>query len=205
MTSILLVTSSTRGDASHSTLIATELAEGLRAARPGTTLVTRNVADAQLPHVGAAFSTGIYTPADQRDAAQAAAVAPSDAAVAELLAADTVVIATGMVNFGITSTLKTWIDHIARAGVTFSYGADGPKGLVTGKKVYLVVASGGVYSQGPATAFDHVIPHLRTVLGFLGMTDVEVIRVEGVAKGADAVQQALAAARDRIPALAAAA
>lgn len=204
MSSILLVTSSPRGDASHSTRIATELAARLRAARPGAALVTRDLAREPLPHITPAFASGIYTPAEQRNAAQAAAVAPSDAAVDELLAADTVVIATGLINFGIASTLKAWIDHVARAGRTFSYGADGPKGLATGKKVYLVLASGGVYSDGPAAALDYAVPYLTAVLGFLGMTDVEVIRVEGVAGGAEAESQALAAARERIPLLAAA-
>lgn len=205
MTSILLVTSSPRGDASHSTRVATELAERLRTARPGATLVARDLARDPLPHIDPAFAAGIYTPADRRDAAQARAVAPSDAAVDELLAADAVVIATGIINFGIASTLKAWLDHVARAGRTFSYGADGPQGLVTGKKVYLVVASGGVYSQGPAAALDHAVPHLKTLLGFLGMTDVEVLRIEGVALGAESEQRALAAARGRIPELAAAA
>src|SRR3546814_15864713 len=87
---------------------------------------------------------------DLLSAAQAAAVAASDATVDELLAADKVVIATGLINFGIASTLKTWIDHVARAGRTFRYGADGPQGLATGKQVYVVLASGGVYSAGPA-------------------------------------------------------
>lgn len=205
MTSILLVTSSPRGDASHSTRIATELAENLRARAPGATLVTRDLARNPLPHVDDAFTGGIFTPPEQRSPAQSAAVAQSDAAVDELLAADVVVIATGMINFGVYSTLKSWIDNVARAGRTFSYSADGPKGLATGKKAYVVVASGGAYSSGPGAALDHSGPYLKTVLGFLGITDVEEIRVEGLAFGPEAEQKALAAARDRIPALAAAA
>lgn len=205
MSSILLVTSSPRGDASHSTRVATELAESLRAATPGSTLSIRDLARDPLPHIDPAFASGIYTPAEQRDAGQVRAVAASDAAVDELLAADVVVIATGIINFGVSSTLKSWVDHIARAGRTFSYGADGPKGLITGKKAYVVVASGGVYSQGPAAAFDHAVPYLRSVLGFLGMADVEVIRIEGVAMGAEAERQALDAARERVSGLAVAA
>src|SRR3546814_4427214 len=118
---------------------------------------------------------------DLLSAAQAAAVAASDATVDELLTTDNVVIATGLINFGIASTLKTWIDHVARAGRTFRYGADGPQGLATGKQVYVVLASGGVYSTGPAAAFDHAVPYLKATLGFLGMSEVEVIRIEGVA------------------------
>lgn len=204
MASILLVTSSPRGAASHSSRVATELAESL-AASTGAAIVTRDLAAAPLPHIDPAFSAGIYTPEDQRDAAQAAAVAPSDAAVDELLAADTVVIATGLINFGIASTLKSWLDHVARRGRTFSYGADGPKGLATGKKAYIVLASGGVYSQGPAAAMDFAVPYLKGVLGFLGISDVEVIRIEGVGMGPEAVEKALAAARDQVAGLAAAA
>ena len=126
----------------------------------------------------------------------------SDAAVDELFAADTVILATCLINFNISSTLKSWIDHVARAGRTFSYGKDGPKGLVTGKKVYVVLASGGVYSEGPAIQLDHAIPYLRTALGFIGLTDVEVIRVEGVGMGPEATDAALKKATDRVNVLA---
>ncbi|HEY9568252.1 MAG TPA: NAD(P)H-dependent oxidoreductase, partial [Thalassobaculum sp.] len=158
-----------------------------------------------LPHIDAAFASGIGTPAGERSAAQAAAVAASDATVDELLAADKVVIATGLINFGIASTLKTWIDHVARAGRTFRYGADGPQGLATGKQVYVVLASGGVYSAGPAAAFDHAVPYLKATLGFLGMSEVEVIRIEGVAMGAEAERDALAKAHELVSGLAVAA
>ena len=86
-----------------------------------------------------------------------------------------------MYNFGIPSTLKSWIDHLARAGMTFQYTADGPQGLVNGKKVYVAMASGGIYSEGPTVSHDFVAPYLKAVLGFLGMTDVTVVRAEGVA------------------------
>ena len=128
-------------------------------------------------------------------------VAVSDAALDELFAADTVILATGFINFGISSTLKSWIDHIARSGRSFSYGENGPKGLVSGKKVYIVLASGGIYSEGAAVQMDHAIPYLRGVLGFMGMTDVEVIRVEGVGMGPEATAAALDKATARIEAL----
>src|SRR5690606_37795817 len=102
---------SPRGDASHSTRVATELAQRLQAAAPGSALVTRDLARNPLPHIDAAFASGIAKPEAERSAVQAAAVAASDTAVDELLAADKVVIATGLINFGIASTLKTWIDH----------------------------------------------------------------------------------------------
>lgn len=201
MSSILLVTSSPRGAASHSTSVATELAAKLSEASPGSTLVVRDLVANPLPHIDPDYSTGIYTPAEARNPRQAEVVAVSDAVLDELFAADTVILATGFINFGISSTLKSWIDHVARSGRSFSYGQNGPEGLVKGKKVYIVLASGGVYSEGAAVQMDHAIPYLRSVLGFLGMTDVEVIRVEGVGSGPEATARALDRATARIEAL----
>ena len=202
--SILLVTSSPRGAASHSTRIATEFAEKLLAADPSATLVVRDLVANPLPHIGADYSTGIYTPVEARTERQAEVVGVSDVALDELFAADTVILATGFINFNISSTLKSWVDHIARSGRSFSYGEGGPKGLVTGKKVYIVLASGGIYSEGAAVQLDHAVPYLRSVLGFLGMTDVEVIRIEGVGMGPDAVTAALAKATAKVDAVVAA-
>jgi FMN-dependent NADH-azoreductase len=197
MSSILVVTSSPRGAASHSTRIANEFAQRLLAANPANTLVARDVAANPLPHIDTHFSFGIYTPEEGRTPEQQSVVAVSDALVDELFAADTIIIAVGMVNFNIPSSLKAWLDNIFRAGKTFSYGAEGPKGLVTGKKVYVVLASGGVYSDGPGAFMDHATPYLRNGLAFLGMTDVEFIRIEGVAMGPDAEAKAIAAALDQ--------
>ncbi|MES2461979.1 MAG: NAD(P)H-dependent oxidoreductase, partial [Armatimonadota bacterium] len=119
--------------------------------------------------------------------------------------ADMVVIAAGMFNFGMPSTLKTWIDHVTRAGLTFRYGDGGPVGLVQGKKVILVLAMGGVYSSGPMAPMNHLEPHLRTSLGFLGMTDIETVAIEGTAMGPEATEQAVAAARARAETLSVAA
>ncbi|HEY8958316.1 FMN-dependent NADH-azoreductase, partial [Chitinophaga sp.] len=93
---------------------------------------------------------------------------------------DIVVIAVPVYNFNIPSALKAWIDHVVRAGRTFSYGADGPKGLLKDKKIYLAIASGGVYSDGPLKAIDYTEPYLKTVFGFIGLHDVTTFRVEGV-------------------------
>ena len=119
----------------------------------------------------------------------------SDALIDELFAADTIALAVPMHNFSPPSTLKAWIDHITRAGRTFSYSSNGPDGLLKGKRAILVLASGGVYSNGPAKPFDFTEPYLRTVLGFIGITDVEVVRVEGVANSAIGPEKALASAR----------
>ncbi|QPC43970.1 FMN-dependent NADH-azoreductase [Kaustia mangrovi] len=205
MSSILLVTSSPRGDTSLSTEVARELADRLAAGDPGSTIVHRDLAADPLPHVDADFAAGIYTPAEDRTPEQSHAVARSDRMVDELLAADTVIVATGMINFSVSSALKSWIDHVARAGRTFRYGETGPEGLAAGRKVYLVVASGGVYSQGPAASFNFAEPYLRAVLGFLGMTDVETVLIEGVAMGPEAAQDAVSKARDCTEKLAAAA
>ncbi|KUM26441.1 FMN-dependent NADH-azoreductase [Mesorhizobium loti] len=203
--SILLVMSSPRGAASHSTHVATDLAQKLLAADPAAKLVVHDLVAKPLPHIDPDYATGIYTPAEARSQRQAEVVGVSDAVLDELFAADTIILATGFINFNISSTLKSWIDHVARSGRTFAYGENGPKGLVTGKKVYIVLASGGIYSEGAAVQMDHAIPYLRSVLAFLGMTDVEVIRVEGVGMGADAVAAALAKATAKVDAIAAAA
>jgi len=121
----------------------------------------------------------------------------SDTLIDELLAADTIVIAAPMHNFGPPSTLKAWIDHVARAGRTFSYGPNGPQGLVKGKHAILVVASGGVYSAEPMKPFDFTEPYLHTVLGFIGITDVDVVRVAGVASSAIGPEKALASANSQ--------
>jgi len=138
---------------------------------------------------------------------QRALLARSETLVDELLAADVIVIAAPMINFTIPSNLKAWIDYVARAGRTFSYSEAGPKGLVTGKHAILVAARGGVYANNPALDFQ--VPYLKGVLAFLGITDVEVLEVEGTAYGPEAVEKAVAAAslklQSRCNALAAAA
>jgi len=132
-----------------------------------------------------------------------AAVQLSDTLVDELLAADVLVLAAPMYNFSVPSTLKAWIDHVARAGRTFQYTATGPVGLATGKKAVIFTASGGVYSAGPGAAYDYLSTYLRTALGFIGITDIEFVQAEGVAMGEEAVASAIAKGRASIEALAA--
>lgn len=199
MASVLLVTSSPRGADSVSSAIAGELAQGLA---QGGTLVQRHLGSAPVPHLDTVTTAAIRKPAADRSPAEAEAAALSDQLVAELQAADIIVLATGLINFGLYSTLKAWIDHIARAGVTFRYTEKGPVGLVTGKKIYVVLSSGGVYSQGPAAPMNHAVPYLKTVLGFMGMSDVEILPVEGLGLGPDAAQKAIAAAKAKAQELA---
>ena len=196
MSSILLLTSSPRAE-SLSTTIASDLANKIAAQNAGSVVVRRDLAANPLPHIDDLFTAAIRKPADQRTAQETEAVKTSDALVDELLAADTVVIGTGLINFNIYSSLKTWIDNVARAGRTFKYTESGPVGLATGKKVYVVLASGGVYSQGPAAGMNHAVPYLKSVLGFLGITEVETIYVEGLAFGPEAAEKAIGAAKAR--------
>ncbi|GEO84848.1 MULTISPECIES: FMN-dependent NADH-azoreductase [Alphaproteobacteria] len=205
MSSILLVTGSTRGDDSLSSKIARQLADDLAAKTTGASVVERDLSHAPLPHIGADFSAAIRLAPEDRTPAQAEAIAVSDAAVDELLAADTIVLSTGFINFGISSILKSWIDHVARAGRTFQYSENGPVGLATGKKAYLVIASGGIYSSGPGAALDFAEPYLRSVLAFLGVTDVETIRIEGIAYGPEAAEKAISEAGEKARELARAA
>jgi FMN-dependent NADH-azoreductase len=198
MSNVLLITSSPRGAASHSSRIARSLAEQLSSGDPKSTIVTRDLFRDPLPHIGEDFVTAVHSPAEQRTPVQKAAIAVSDQLISEIFAADVIVIASAMINFGISSTLKTYIDNILRAGSTFRYTANGPEGLVKGKKAYIVRASGGVYSEGPMKAADFQDTYLKHILGFIGITDVETIHIEGVAFGPEVAEKAVAAAAGRV-------
>jgi FMN-dependent NADH-azoreductase len=197
MTKILLLNSSPRGD-SVSTKVANELVAKIRENSKGSTLVERDLTKDVLPHIGEAFVVGSRIDADKRSKAQQAAVEISDKLIKEVAEADILVIASPMFNFG-PATLKAWFDYILRAGVTFKYTEKGPEGLLTGKKVYVVVARGGIYSDGPMKAIDFQEPYLRHLLGFAGMTDVTFVKVEGIAYGPEAAEKAVKAALDSIP------
>lgn len=146
---------------------------------PGTEVTYRDVHAAPLSH------WGLPNGEDDPNAAEAAR------ALEEFLAADVVVIGAPMYNFSITSSLKAWIDRILVAGKTFRYGANGPEGLAGGKRVIIASSRGGIYSAGPAAAMDFQEPYLRAVLGFIGITDIEFVRAEGVAMGDEHKAQAL--------------
>ena len=177
---ILHIISSPR-PASFSIQLGHQLVEKLLAAHPGSTVRERNLAAHPLPNLEEAYMQSMFTPAEARTPDQQAALRHSDEAIQELLDADVLVLGAPFYNFGIPATLKSWIDHLCRAGVTFRYSAAGPEGLITGKKVYVALASGGVYSAGPMAGYDFVAPYLRATLGLLGLTDMEVLRVEGTA------------------------
>ena len=192
---ILQVNSSARGAASHSTRLATRLVERLREVDPDATLTVRDLHATPHPSLDEATLGALFTPHTQRTPEQVARVAQDDALIAEIAAADVVVLGVPMYNFGVPAPLKNWIDAIARAGTTFRYSESGPEGLLKGKKVYVALTRGGKYRNTPA---DTQVPYLQTVLGFLGMTDVNFVYAEGLSMGAQAEQDALASAHAQI-------
>jgi FMN-dependent NADH-azoreductase len=202
MNNLLLVTSSLFASQSKSGEIARELVEAWRRNHPGTTVVERDVSPATMPHLSLDALGALRTAPEQRSAEQVRSVAFGDGLIAELEAADTIMLAAPMYNFSIPSTLKAWIDHVARAGRTFRYTAAGPEGLLKGKKVFVVTGRGGFYSgDSPAKVFDFQEPYLRSVLGFLGLDDVTFIHVEGLNVSPEAAAQGFAHARERIATL----
>lgn len=177
---ILHIISSPRGESSNSIQLSNDIVKKLQVANPDNQLAVRDLTNHPFPHLEEAQLAAFFTPEDSRTAAHKTAIAHSDEAVKELFDADYIVIGVPFYNFSIPSTLKAWIDHIARAGVTFRYSEKGPEGLVKGKKVYLAIATGAIYSEGPYKAFDFAEPYLRAVLGFIGITDIITYRAEGL-------------------------
>lgn len=196
MTNILVINSSAAGDASVSAGLISNFIETVRAANPAATIVTRDVGTQPLPHLSPASLGGLR--GEPATDAERQTRAISDELIAELRAADLIVIGAPMYNFGITSTLKAWFDHVLRAGETFRYTESGPEGLLTGKRAVIVETRGGLYSEGPAAAMDGQEPHLRTMLGFAGITDVTFVRVERLAFGPEAGAAAVEAANDAL-------
>ncbi len=196
---ILHIDSSPLGDNSVTRKLTAKTVAQLREANADSTVITRDLAHSPLPHLSAQTLASFFTPADQRDEAQQNDVKLSDEAIDELIKADTVVIGSPMWNFGIPSVLKAWVDHVARAGLTFKYGETGPEGLLAAdKKVIIVSARGGAYSEGPMKAMDFQETYLKSVLEFLGLRDISFVRAEGVAMGPDAAELALKQADEHL-------
>lgn len=192
---ILQVNSSARSEGSHSTRLANSVSERLLAADPRAKLVVRDLARHPHPVLDEEALQALFTPQEQRTPAQAARVARDDALIAEIQAADAVILGVPMYNFGISVQLKNWIDAISRARVTFQYTENGPEGLLKGKKVFLALTRGGIYRNTPG---DTQVEYLKTVLGFLGMTDLRFIYAEGLAMGPESEQNGLASAQAQI-------
>lgn len=195
MKNILFVLSSPRGAQSYSHQFASHIVDDLKSRHPGAKVVVRNVSKEPLPHIDEAFVNSRALPPEKRGPAEIQALARSDVLLDELAAADVIVLAVPMHNFGLPSALKAWIDHIVIPGRAFSYSEKGPQGLLKGKKAIVVVARGGVYSSEPMQQFDFQESYLRAVLGFIGITNVHVVRVEGVAMGESALRNAMESAK----------
>jgi FMN-dependent NADH-azoreductase len=192
---ILQINSSARVEGSHSTQLANSIAARLLEVHSGASVTVRDLARTPVAALDEAALQALFTPGEQRSAEQVERVAQNDVLIAEIQAAEVVVLGVPMYNFGVSAQLKNWIDAIARAGVTFRYTSSGPEGLLKNKKVYVALTRGGIYRDKPA---DTQVPYLKTVLGFLGMDDVEFIYAEGLAMGQDGEQQGLAAAEAQI-------
>jgi FMN-dependent NADH-azoreductase len=195
---ILQINTSARSTGAHSTRLADAITARLQGLTAQARVKVRDLATDPHPILDAAALTALFTPADQRTPDQAARIALDDALIAQVQHADILVLGVPMYNFGISVQMKTWIDAIARAGVTFRYTANGPEGLLKGKKVYVALARGGVYRDTPA---DSQVPYLKHILAFLGLTDVTFIYAEGLALGGDAVSLAFSQAQAQIDAL----
>ncbi len=180
MPTVLVLASSALGDASVSNDLLRDAVSTLRARDPALRIVARDLGAEPLPHLTYDSAVAIRG-AEPVNEAQAAAKALSDTLVADLMAADLILIGAPMYNFGMPTVLKVWFDYVLRAGVTFRYGENGPVGLLSGKRAIVAATRGGLYSEGPAQALDSQEPHLRNLLRFIGIADVTVIRAERLA------------------------
>ena len=192
MQTVLVINSSANGDASVSGSLAARFVDRLRVSEPGLDVVLRDVGANPVPHLTAETVAAIKgTPSSE---AEVAARSLSDGLIAELQIADLIVIASPMYNFGMSSTLKAWFDHVLRAGVTFRYTESGPEGLLKGKKAVVIESRGGLYSEGPAAAMNAQESHIQTLLGFAGIDDVTFVRAERLAFGPEAAEASIEAA-----------
>ena len=197
MSTVLVLTSSALGAASVSNQLVQDAIALLRRQDPHLRFIRRDLGGDPIPHLTVDSATALRG-AEPANAAQTAARSVSDELIAELKAADTLVVGAPMYNFGIASTLKTWFDQVMRAGITFNYTESGPVGLLEGKRAIVVESRGGLYSEGPAKVMDSQEPHLRTLLGFMGITNVMFVRAEKLAFGPEARETAIAAARTQL-------
>jgi FMN-dependent NADH-azoreductase len=195
-TALVLTSSALAGDSVSNQLVQDAVAR-LRTQDSHVRVIARDLGRNQVPHLTLDAATALrgVEPANE---AQAKAQALSNELISELKAADTLIIGAPMYNFGIPSTLKAWFDYVLRAGITFRYTESGSVGLLEGKRAIVIVSRGGLYSEGPAQALDSQEPHLRNLLGFMGITDVTFVRAEKLAFGPEAREQGIEAARAQL-------
>jgi FMN-dependent NADH-azoreductase len=200
MTTILQLNNSLFGDNGKSSRLADAFVAQWREREPEVRVIRRDLARDPIPHLSLEAFTAAGIAPDQRTSEQARAAGLADTLVDEVLAADVLVIGLPIYNFNLPSTLKTWFDHVARAGTTFRYTSAGPEGLLRARRAYVFATSGGQYAGTPA---DFQAPYLKHFLGFLGIDNVSFTYAEGLAMGEQSSHEALAAANRRIADLAA--
>ncbi|MFA5495788.1 MAG: NAD(P)H-dependent oxidoreductase [Porticoccaceae bacterium] len=198
-TQVLRLDTSLFGDQGASSQLSDTLIEHLQASHGELSVTRRNLAVDSLPYFGMEVITALATDPVALSGAQRALVALADQLIEEVQNADILVVAAPMYNFTVPSTLKTWMDYVARAGVTFKYTETGVVGLLGAKKVYVVASRGGIHRDAPS---DAVVPLLRNYFALLG-TDIDVIYAEGLNMGDEPRARGFAAARERIKVLAA--
>lgn len=199
MSTILVLNSSVYVDASVTRTLVAETVRRLQAADPDARVLEHDLGAAPLPHLSTANIAGVRgTPAAPLELETRAV---SDALIAELHSADTIVIGSPMYNFSIATGLRAWFDYVLRAGLTFKYSEAGPEGLVTDKRVIVVTARGGLYTEGPTRPYDFQEPYLRHLLGFMGLTDVAFVHAERIGYGPEAREAAIEQARAQLGAL----
>lgn len=200
MKSLLVINSSAAREGSVSRELVEFTVDRLLQADPQARVVRRDLGESPVPHLTTETLNGVRgTPVSP---AEHQARALSDSLIAELRAAETIVIGAPMYNFGVSTALRAWFDHVLRAGETFSYSSAGPRGLLGGKRVIVIESRGGVYSEGPSAAIDFQEPYLRHLLSFVGLTDVTFVHAEKIGYGPDARAAALEGARHHIESLA---
>jgi FMN-dependent NADH-azoreductase len=196
MTQILVLNSSVLGDDSVSKTLVGDTVRQLMFTHRGAQVVHRDLGDSPIPHLTTATAKGVRgiptTPAELSTRAL------SDELIAEVRAADILVIGSAMYNFSMATGLRSWFDHVLRSGETFSYSESGPQGLLTDKRVIVIESRGGMYTQGPTQSMDFQEPYLKAMLSFVGLTDVSFIHAEKLGYGPEARAAAIASARARI-------
>jgi FMN-dependent NADH-azoreductase len=200
MKSLLVINSSAVREGSVSRTLVEEAVARLLESNPFAEVVRRDLGASPIPHLTPETLNGVR--GIPTTAAELHAREVSDELIAELRAADTIVIGAPMYNFGVPTSLRAWFDYVLRAGETFSYSEAGPRGLLGGKRVIVIESRGGLYSEGPASAIDFQEPYLRHLLGFVGITEVTFVHAEKIGFGPEARAAALDQAKARIAQLA---
>lgn len=195
MSRILVIESSARLQGSVSRELTRQFIAQWQQTHPADQVQLRDLAVEPVPHLDADLLGGWLKPSDQQSPAEHQALLRSNRLTEELLAADVLVLAAPMYNFAIPSTLKAWLDHVLRAGLTFKYTETGPQGLLSGKRAFVLTARGGIYA---GSTMDHQEPYLRQALGFIGIHQVEFVHAEGLNLGADSLEKGLSQAREQL-------